>query len=39
MIYFEVFLTIESPALNMDFIKLKIWSETFRIDELESKYE
>ena len=39
MIYFEVFLTNESPPLNMDFMKLKIWSGTFRIDELESKYE
>jgi len=39
MIYFEAFLTNASPPLNMDFMKLKIWSGTFRIDELESKYE
>ena len=39
MIYFEEYLTNDYPPLNMDFMKVKIWSGTFRIDELENKYE
>ena len=39
MIFFEEYPNNDYPPLNMDFMKLKIWSGTFRIDELESKYE
>ena len=32
MIYFEEYPTNDYPPLNMDFMKVKIWSGTFRID-------